>query len=434
MSVSKGPALIGMAWRAAGRSCDGPVRIFSGICRGALICCLLALLLLRPEASLADPVKSKAEVESYIEGNIRSFTTKLAQYNEKHKITRPTTYRWNISYMDWKVDLLEDDRVFVYIKYTVGPWSPAWGRVLFELQWQDEELEFIGYQTKEQLDRAKKGEESLAQNLATQTRERCTHNYFDPHPCLDTLKNWREFVQFHDFELDRESAAIYQAYREHDVGRGDRLIARARGLGDPAGKSAFGLQDHVASLNLEQYRGRMESPCGFNIYTERPCMEARRLYQDFLKKHGLDDSLESAAMFSAYAEGDFKTADTHYALAKGLPIPAYGYIPTGAAHDVARLRLPPQVGDQACTYDPYAEKPCLESDRLWQEFAARYQLEDTQENASIFANYARGEYKAADQLLAQAKGVTHEQLLEAAGVPSGDLIIEVYPGNRIAAQ
>ncbi|MEM7172452.1 MAG: hypothetical protein AAF530_19950, partial [Pseudomonadota bacterium] len=70
----------------------------------------------------------------------------------------------------------------------------------------------------------------------------------------------------------------------------------------------------------------------------------------------------------------------------------------------------------------------------WLDFAARYGLEDSRENAEIFQAYTEGTYKVADQLLAQAKGVTHEQLLEAAGVPRDDLIIEVYPGHRVAGQ
>ena len=67
---------------------------------------------------------------------------------------------------------------------------------------------------------------------------------------------------------------------------------------------------------------------------------------------------------------------------------------------------------------------------LWRDFAARYALDDRAEHARIFQAYAEGDYRAADQLFAQAKGVSLEQFLEASGVPTEGLVIEVYPGRK----
>jgi len=137
-------------------------------------------------------------------------------------------------------------------------------------------------------------------------------------------------------------------------------------------------------------------------------------------------------MFEAYAHGDFKRADVIYALAKGLPVPAYGYIPTGIAAEIAALGLerPSEQSnpDHACENNPYASKPCLNSLQVWRDFAERYQLEDNPDNARLFQAYSEGDYRLGDQLMAEAKGVSLEQLHEAAGVPSF-----VYCSKCIAA-
>ncbi|MEM7170087.1 MAG: hypothetical protein AAF530_07940, partial [Pseudomonadota bacterium] len=390
------------------KSDSGAGRLFS-LALGLFIAVFVCFLFLSSMAWSA-PVQSKDQVERYLEDNDRDLSRKLTRYNEEHRINTTNSNDWKVSYWNWKVDLLEEDRVFLYVNYAIGPtkWNPAWAKALFELQWRDGELEFVGHQTQKELEAAKADpSESVG---GPPPNDKCTHNYFDPHPCLDTHRIWKEFVEFHDFEQTRESAAIFQAYKEHNVGEGDRLMARARGLPDPAGKSAFGLLDDVRALNLDMYRGRQEAPCGFNIFLDRPCPGAKELFEAFLEKHGLEPNLRTASMFAAYAEGDFRTADTQYAMEKGLPVPAYGYQPTGVARDVAGMGLNPRITrEQACSYNPYAALPCLDSKAQWLDFAARYGLEDSRENAEIFQAYTEGTYKVADQLLAQAKGVTHEQ-------------------------
>ena len=136
-------------------------------------------------------------------------------------------------------------------------------------------------------------------------------------------------------------------------------------------------------------------------------------------------------MLKSYADGDFRRADVIYALAKGLDVPAYGYIPSGLAADVATLNLGRyQNPSNPCDLTHYGPRPCLEVISLWRDFAGRYGLGDSAENARVFQAYAEGDYRAADQLFAQAKSVSLEQLLEASGVPTEGLVIEVYPGRK----
>jgi len=143
-------------------------------------------------------------------------------------------------------------------------------------------------------------------------------------------------------------------------------------------------------------------------------------------------------MFESYTKDDYRRADVIYALASGKPVPAYGYLPTGVARDpsvASALRIKSSVGRKIpCDISPYGRRPCPGTARLWREFAATYELADTAQSARIFAAYAEGEVKQGDQLLAAAKGVSLEQLQEAAGQPQGGLVIEVYLGDGKAGR
>jgi len=179
-----------------------------------------------------------------------------------------------------------------------------------------------------------------------------------------------------------------------------------------------------------------ERPCDLNPFGPRPCPQIARLFQDFAARHGLALDRRTGNMFEAYANGDFRKADVIYALAMGLPVPAYGYIPTGIAEDtaIAALLSRPQPTTRIeCENNPYRTRPCPGAIRAWREFAERYGLEDNAGNAQIFQAYTEGEFREADQLFAQAKGISIEQLHEAAGVPSKGLVIEVYPGAKGAS-
>jgi hypothetical protein len=245
------------------------------------------------------------------------------------------------------------------------------------------------------------------------------------------VRRWREFTAFHDLEMTPETAAIFQAYKHHDVETGNRLMARARGLPVPSGESVFGLQSEVSAMSLGRFQRNPDNPCDLNPYGTRPCPEIFKVYRAFLERHGLPDDQRSAAMLKSYADGDFRRADVIYALAKGLDVPAYGYIPSGLAADVASLNLGRfQNPRNPCDLTPYGPRPCLEVVSLWRDFAERYGLADSDQHARVFQAYAEGDYRAADQLFAQAKGVSLEQFLEASGVPTKGLVIEVYPGRK----
>jgi hypothetical protein len=350
---------------------------------------------------------------------------KVGAYNKCSRIAVDANGHWNAKITDWRIESVEGDRVFAAINFEVGTWSPTPGAALFELQWRDGALEIVGH------GRMPTAVAGGSRVLGYDDDAGCVYNYYAARPCLDTLRRWQDFTDFHGLEMSPETAVIFQAYKHNDVATGDRLMARARGLPAPGGDSVFGLQQEVTALKLGRFQRSLKNPCDLNPYGTRPCPEIFKHYRDFIARHELPDDKRSAAMLEAYSSGDFRRADVIYAMAKGLDVPAYGYIPTGLAREVAALNLSRfQNFNNPCDLSPYAPRPCIEVLQEWRDFAGRYALEDNADNARIFAAYAEGDYRVADQLFAQAKGVSLEQLHEAAGVPTKGLVIEVYPGRK----
>ena len=375
----------------------------------------------------AAPSKSAEEVEAYLKANENAINRKLERYNKERIGLRARDDRWSIGALFWQIDSLDGDRVFLVIDYKVGRayWEQRSNKLLFELRWTDGELEFVGHGNAPKKARKRRGW------IGDASRD-CVPNYYAPNPCLDTVRRWTEFSEFHGLPMNPESAAIFQAYAQNDTVTGNRMMAQAKGLPDPTGESAFTLQDQITAMNLGQYQDNPENPCDLNPFGPRPCAEILRKFEAFARQHGLAVNRSTAAMFEAYAYGNFVKADTLYAVAKGLDVPSYGYAPTGIARDMAfaALRQRPvgsEMGD--CSQNPYAAKPCPESVEAWRTFAARYQLEDNAANARLFEAYAEGDLRKGDRLFAQAKGVSLDTLLEASGVPPKDLTIEVYPGR-----
>lgn len=378
-----------------------------------------------PTAAPAGASHSQEEAERYFNENLRSLQEKVGSYNKRKRIIVDANGHWNAQIVDWRIERLEGDRVFAAINYNVGRWSPESGSNLFELQWQGDELNIVGHGA------MTKKAASGTRVLGYDDEAGCVYNYYAARPCLDTMRRWRDFTSFHGLEMTPETAVIFQAFKHNDLETGKRLMARARGLPTPNGDSVFDLQGEVTKLNLRRYQRRADNPCDLNPYGARPCPEILQKYRAFIARHDLPDDRRSAAMLEAYSKEDFRRADVIYALAKGLDVPAYGYIPTGLAAEVANLNLSRyQNLANPCDLTPYGARPCLQVVELWRDFADRYALSDSAENARIFAAYAEGDYKAADQLFAQAKGVSLEQLLEASGVPTKGLVIEVYPGRK----
>ncbi len=377
------------------------------------------------------PARTLDEATAYFEDNLKRFAKDLEAYNRKVRIETQMNAQWNVKVTKWKIDEVVDDRVYVDINFEVGAgsWSPQPGSARFGLRWDGDRLAIVSH-----------GEMKKRLNgpivLEARDDHGCVYNYYAARPCIDTVSRWREFTGLHDLPLDEESAAIFQAYRQHEKGTGDRLMARALGLPEPSGSSVFGLQAEITALDLTQYQRNAKVPCDLNPYDPHPCLEILEVFQEFAARHGLPADRRSAAMLEAYAEQDYRRADVVYALAKGLPVPAYGYVPTGIAGEVAarwRELDNMQNGRKiACGYNPHGARPCPEVIPLWREFADRYGLDDDAANASIFEAYAEGNYRRADQMFAQVKGVSLEQLLEASGVPTQGLVIEVYPGGHSA--
>ena len=374
--------------------------------------------------------KSRGDVEKYLEANQTTFLERLKKYNVRHSLAISTSGVQNVFELSWEIHKLEGDLVHLVTNYVVG--RPGWnsnaiGRYLFVLQWRSGHLQFVSHGPPPQ---------NLAQGgavLPSTFDNGCVYNYFAANPCPDAKRKWTEFAEFHGLPLDGSSAAIFQAYKQADVATGDRLMARARGLPDPVSSSAFRLQGEVHALNLSSLQ-TTKNPCDLNPFGARPCRGIRKVFEDFSARYHLPQDRSTASMLESYAQGDFRRADVGYALAKNLPVPRYGYAPTFMAAEVMTLKakLPPHVFQRKvpCDLNPYGTRPCPEIIGVWRKFAKRYELADNAANAAIFETYAAGEARRADQLFAQAKGVSLEQLLDAAGAPKPGLVIEVYPGKR----
>lgn len=386
-------------------------------------------------ATAGQPFESEAQVEALLDAEENRLREALEDYNKQHRIAAFNWDDvWKIVTLKWSLDRISGDRAFVFIEFALGLMNYRKpGQAMFEVSWDGE-----GFTIHSHVKGPRKPKGPRV--LASSTARGCVYNYYHSRPCVDAKRRWQEFVALHELEMTPETAAIFQAYKENDKGTGDRLMAMARGLPDPGGESVFPLQSEVNAMNLRRIQQRESGSvgCDLNPYGVRPCLEAVRAYKTFIARHGLTDSRATGRMFEAYSEGDFRQADVIYALATGKPVPTYGYLPTGVARDrqVAKaVRIQSSVGRAVpCDISPYGVRPCLGTARLWREFAATYQLEDSAKNARIFAAYAEGELKHGDQLLAAAKGVSLEQLQEAAGLPQGGLVIEVYPGTGKAGR
>lgn len=107
----------------------------------------------KPGASPAGPAvaHSRAEVEAYLADNLSDLRLKLRAYGRDNRFfsARQSGYRWEIQRINsYKIVSLAQDRVFVEINYTAGPGVRPGSTLtsLFELQWIDSELEFVGHQ------------------------------------------------------------------------------------------------------------------------------------------------------------------------------------------------------------------------------------------------------------------------------------------------
>lgn len=370
------------------------------------------------------PLHSQSVVEDYLSNRPDVLNEQLEDYNRRHGLVRSLNGSANLLNAFWTLRRFDGDRVYLLGRYEVGQgtWDHQFGRFLFEFRWRDGDLELIGHDADRMVqDQGVTGEVDS---------KGCTDNYYAPNPCLGTVKRWTEFSRLYGLPLDRNSATIFQAFAQQDFRTGEKLLAAALGEPSPATESVYPLQAQVDALDLGRFQRNMENPCDLNAFGPKPCPQIERIYERFIRRHGLPETAATARMFAAYAGGNFRAGDTLYALAKGLPRPNYEEPTAGIGRDaaLAGLKQPPASEAGGCSLNPYAARPCLASVAAWRKFRERYRLPDDAESARIFEAYATGDFAEGDQLFAEAKGVSLVQLLEAAGVSTGRLIIEVYPG------
>ncbi len=398
------------------------------VCRPLVLCLLSLLLLAGPMAGAApaaEPPRHPPEaVERYLESEASDLTAELERYNAARSLLVSHQGSRRVLSAFWSLERLDGDRVFLVARFEVGQghWDSRSTRQLLEFRWRDGRLRLVGHGPPPALQ---------DEGVTADVGRGCTENYYAPNPCVGTARRWAEFAEIYGLPLDRESATIYQAFSQDDRRAGERMLAAALGEAPPETRSVYPLQAEVDALNLSRYQQNLESPCDLDVYGPKPCPQIEQVYRDFARRQGLPDSPATAQMFAAYATGDFRRGDTLYALANDLEPPDYETPTAGIGRDVARAGLVAETGGESggCTLNPYATRPCLSSVSAWERFRERYRLEDTARNARIFEAYAQGDFEAGDQLFAEAKNVTTAELLEAAGVDPGRLVIEVYPGG-----
>ena len=392
--------------------------------RGLALAGLLLFGLFAPAAALELP-QDEAGFEAYFDANERDFLQRLGDYNDTYRLAPNKGGPTKVANLTWKFHEVRGDSLFliIYFDSSTEWWHAQSYRGLFELKEQSGRLEIASHGPVPR-DGTRSGG-----FLGDQGRG-CVYNIYATKPCVDAKRLLNEFAKVHGLQVSPDTAAILQAYKHHDKAVGDRLMAQARGLPAPASTSAFALHDEVRNMNLGGALVGTEVGCDLDPYGARPCPDVLKRFNSFIARHGLPNNRRIANMFKSYAQGQFKKADAIYARSKGLPVPAYAYRPSALSDEIASAGLSDTqqaMEAEPCSHNPYAVKPCLDSTRQWREFAARYQLADTAENARIFQSYAEGDDRKGDQLFASAKGVTLEQFLAAAGVPTERFVVEIYP-------
>ncbi len=398
-------------------------------CHEALRCLALVGLLsfgLSAPAAALDLPQDEAAFESYFDDNERDFLDHLGKYNDVHRLApNATNSPSNVANLSWTFHDATGDSLFliIYFESSRQWWTGQAYRGLFELKEQGGQLVIVNHGPVPRDGKRRGG------FLGDQGKG-CIYNIYATKPCVDAKRLLDEFAKVHGLQADPETAAILQAYKHHDKAVGDRLMAEARGLPAPSSTSAFALHDEVRNMNLGGAHVGSEVGCDLDPYGPRPCPDVLKRFKSFVARHGLPNNRRIANMFSSYAQGDFQKADAIYARSKGLPVPAYAYRPSALSDEVASLGSSDSAQGleaEPCQHNPYSYRPCLNATRNWRDFATRYQLADTAENARIFQSYAEGDDRKGDQLFASAKGVTLEQFLAAAGVPTERFVVEIFP-------
>ncbi len=240
----------------------------------------------------------------------------------------------------------------------------------------------------------------------------CQHNYYGDKPCLRSFSLWRKFADRHGLDRDHTSALIFQAYVRRDYRLGDRLYARVKGYELPPHGGYEGPGLEIMALGLQPDSGK-ESACQNDPFSSNACRGVVRLWKAFAKKHGLPENRGSAAIFQAYVNGDFVTADRLYAGMTGRRV-FYERVYSNIGREAreAGWEAGRRIGEAGCQPNYFADNPCKSTVRAWKKFAKKNNLKLDRKSAAMFQAYAEGDYERGDELYAVEKNVSVEELVE----------------------
>lgn len=142
-----------------------------------------------------------------------------------------------------------------------------------------------------------------------------------PKPCPQIEGVYRAFAQRHGLPEGPASAQMFAAYARGDFRSGDTLYALAMNLPRPTyDEPTTGIGRDAALAGLRPGGPGETGECSLNPHATRPCLSSVEAWQAFRARYRLPDTLESARIFEAYAEGDFSEGDELFAEAKGVSV------------------------------------------------------------------------------------------------------------------
>ena len=240
----------------------------------------------------------------------------------------------------------------------------------------------------------------------------CQHNYFGDNPCLSSVALWRAFADGNGLKRNQTSARIFQAYVNRDYRLGDRLYATAMGYELPPYGGYEGPGQDIMALGLQPDSDR-KSACQNDPLSSNVCKDVKRLWIRFAEKHGLTLNRRSAAIFQAYANGDFVRGDRLYADATGRRV-FYERVYSNLSQEAreAMWEANRTIGEARCEPNYFADNPCMRAVSMWKAFAKKHGLKLDRKSAAIFQAYAEGEYEQGDTLYAAEKNITVAELID----------------------
>ena len=147
----------------------------------------------------------------------------------------------------------------------------------------------------------------------------CEQNPFSHKPCLKAVREWTEFADFHNLPRSRFTARIYQRYAEGREKEADDMLAAAQGRGTARRGPSAGWSRLLARRSI----GGEAEPCSYNPFGHKPCVDAKRTFEEFAARHNLPNNRTGAKVFEAYTDGNVDLGDRLYAEATGQKVIRY---------------------------------------------------------------------------------------------------------------